>query len=271
MLFSDDICVQFGRTVPNAGHRPLGPGNDLAIDDHRDARSSLEWTVGTHSPTAEELAEDYRRYRRTTNGISPMSQPGMKGGIYLADSLEHDEYGFTDQSPQNHQLMMRKRATKIETARVMLADWRMTSRRWGDHGAPFGIIGWGSTRGAVREATRLLQAQDVPIEAIYPHTLLPMPDKAITDFISTKYAILVPELNFSGQFGRMIEHRYYHELDVRNVHVHQLKKEQGEPFKIQEIYTAVLDMIDEERRRWVKQYGELDRVFNTVRLIRQGA
>ena len=221
-------------------------------------------------PTASELMGDYRRYARTANGISPMSEPGMRGGIYLADSLEHDEYGYPDQSPINHQQMMRKRAAKVETARVMLADWRMTSRRWGDHGSSFGIIGWGSTRGAVREATRLLQQQGVPIEAIYPHTLLPMPDKAITEFISTKYAILVPELNFSGQFGRMIEHRYFRELDERNVRVHQLKKEQGTPFKIQEIYNAVVNMIDDERRQWVKQYGELDRVFNTVRLIRQG-
>ncbi len=219
-------------------------------------------------PTEEELAGDYRRYLRTADGISPMAQPGIKGGIHLADSLEHDEHGFPDQSPLNHQQMMKKRATKIETARLMLEDWRMTSRRWGDYGSPFGIIGWGSTRGAVREATHLLQQQDIPIEAIYPHTLLPMPDKAITDFISTKHAILVPELNFSGQFGRMIEHRYYRALDARNVHVHKLKKEQGSPFKIQEICTAVLDMIDEERQLWAKQHGELDKIFNTVRLIR---
>ena len=220
-------------------------------------------------PSEEELVKDYRRYLRTADGISPMSVPGMKGGAYLADSLEHDEYGYPDQSPCNHQLMMKKRAAKIETARMMLADWRMTSRRWGDEGAPFGIMGWGSTRGAVRETTRLLQERNIPVEAIYPHTLLPMPDKAIVDFISTKHAILVPELNFSGQFGRMIEHRYYHELDARNIHIHQLKKEQGTPFKIQEIFTAVLDMIEDERRIWEKQHGKLDGIFDKVRHIRE--
>jgi 2-oxoglutarate ferredoxin oxidoreductase subunit alpha len=220
-------------------------------------------------PDADSLANDYRRYKRTVSGISPMSQPGMAGGSYLADSLEHDEYGYPDQSPDNHQLMMEKRAAKIETARRMLADWRMTSRRWGDIGAPFGIIGWGSTRGAVRETTRLLQQQGIPIEAIYPHTLLPMPDKAIVDFIRTKTAILVPELNFSGQFGRMIEHRYYHELDELSVHVHQLKKEQGTPFKIQEIYAAVLDMIDQERVLWEKHQGKLSTIFHKVRQIRK--
>jgi 2-oxoglutarate ferredoxin oxidoreductase subunit alpha len=218
-------------------------------------------------PTETMLAGDYRRYLRTPDGISPMAVPGMRGGTYLADSLEHDEYGHPDQTPLNHQLMMKKRAAKVETARLMLADWRMTSRRWGDHGAPFGIIGWGSTRGAVREATRLLQKQNIPIEALYPHTLLPMPDKAIADFISSKYAILVPELNFSGQFGRMIEHRYYRELDERNVHIHQLKKEQGLPFKIREIHMAVLAMIDEERRLWEKQHGMLNHIFHTVNQI----
>ncbi|MGC9469634.1 MAG: 2-oxoacid:acceptor oxidoreductase subunit alpha [Anaerolineae bacterium] len=218
-------------------------------------------------PTPEQLAGDYKRYAYTESGISPMAHPGMPNGMYLAESLEHDEYGHPDQTPENHQRMMQKRANKVETARKMLADWRMTSRRWGDEGAPFGIMGWGSTRGAVREVTKQLRANGIPVEAIYPHTLLPMPDKAIVDFISSKRAILVPELNFSGQFGRMIEHRYYHELDELNVHIYQLKKEQGLPFKVREIHDAAMDMIDEERRLWEQQHGELSQIFNTVQRI----
>lgn len=218
-------------------------------------------------PTPEDLSSDYRRYAYTPSGVSPMAHPGIPGGMYLAESLEHNEYGHPDQTPENHQRMMQKRANKVETARRMLADWRMTSRRWGDRDAPFGIMGWGSTRGAVREATKIMQAQGIPIEAIYPHTLLPMPDQAITNFISTKHAILVPELNFSGQFGRMIEHRYYRELDERNVHIYQQKKEQGVPFKVHEIYDATMDMIDREGRLWDRQHGELARIFNTVRRL----
>jgi 2-oxoglutarate/2-oxoacid ferredoxin oxidoreductase subunit alpha len=42
--------------------------------------------------------------------------PGMPGGMYLAESLEHDEYGYPDQTPSNHQQMMQKRANKVETA-----------------------------------------------------------------------------------------------------------------------------------------------------------
>jgi 2-oxoglutarate ferredoxin oxidoreductase subunit alpha len=218
-------------------------------------------------PSPETLAGDYQRYAYTETGISPMAHPGMPDGMYLAESLEHDAYGYPDQTPDNHQRMMQKRANKVETARRMLADWRMTSRRWGDENAPFGIIGWGSTRGAVREATKRIRAQGIPLEAIYPHTLLPMPDQAITDFITSKRAILVPELNFSGQFGRMIEHRYYRELDERNVHIYQYKKEQGVPFKVRELYEATMTMIDEERQLWDAEHGDLHRIFSVVRRL----
>ncbi len=219
-------------------------------------------------PSAEELASDYRRYAYSEQGISPMAHPGIPGGMYLAESLEHNEYGYPNQNPETHQRMMQKRANKVETARRMLSEWRMTSRRWGDRGAPFGIIGWGSTRGAVREAMDAIHAQGIPIEAIYPHTLLPMPDRAIVDFISTKRAILVPELNFSGQFGRMIEHRYYRDLDELNIHIYHCKKEQGVPFKIHEIYDATMAMVDEEHELWRQEHGELANIYNTILRIR---
>ncbi len=202
-------------------------------------------------PTEEELADDYRRYRDTDDGISPMAVPGMEGGAYLAESLEHNEYGHPDQTPDNHQKMMEKRAKKVEAARARLVDWKAAARRWGDEGARFGIMGWGSTRGAVREAMELLQAEGLEIEALYPHTLLPMPDKAVSEFIHGKRAILVPEFNFSSQFARMIEHRYYKQLDEEDIHVHMLGQERGIPLKIREIYDAVLEMILDEHETWV--------------------
>ncbi len=195
--------------------------------------------------TEEDLEEDYRRYRNTETGISPMALPGTAGGAYSADSLEHNEYGDPDQSPDMHVQMMRKRARKVESARKRLADWEFSARRWGDRGAQFGIMGWGSTRGAVREAIALLRAEGYQLEALYPHTLLPMPDGAVRDFIKGKKCILVPELNFSSQFARMISHRYYRELDAEDIQVHKLPKEEGVPFKVREIYDAIKAMVEE--------------------------
>ncbi|MGC9399633.1 MAG: 2-oxoacid:acceptor oxidoreductase subunit alpha [Anaerolineae bacterium] len=210
-------------------------------------------------PTEEALADDYRRYRDTEDGISPMALPGMKGGTYLAESLEHNEYGHPDQSPDNHQKMMGKRARKVEAARKRLVNWKAAARRWGDQGARFGIMGWGSTRGAVREAMELLRSQGIEIEALYPHTLLPMPDKAVSEFIHGKRAILVPEFNFSSQFARMIEHRYYKQMDEEDIHIHMLARERGIPLKIHEIYDAVLQMITAEHEQWMASEEDLVR------------
>ena len=200
-------------------------------------------------PTPEELANDYRPYRATESGLSPMAIPGMPGGMYLAESLEHDEYGHPNQSPENHKRMMQKRARIVETARKHLVNWDSSVRRWGAANAKFGIMGWGSTRGAVREAMVRLAAEGIEIEALYPHTMLPMPDQAVTEFLRGKKAILVPELNFTSQFARVIEHRYYKQLDARDIHVHMLAKEEGVPFKIQEIYEAARQMIQIEGGR----------------------
>jgi len=65
----------------------------------------------------------------------------------------------------------------------------------------------------------------------------------------------------------MIEHRYYKELDERNVHTYKHKKEQGVPIKVREIYQATLGMIDEERKLWSKEHGEMARIFDTVRRL----
>ncbi len=194
-------------------------------------------------PTEKELAGDYRRYRDSKNGISPMAIPGMKGGMYLAESLEHNAYGHPSQAPDNHEYMMRKRAKKVEAARKRLVNWESSARRWGVKGAKFGIMGWGSTRGAVREAMELFKEKGIEIEALYPHSLLPMPDRAIWEFIYGKKSILVPEVNFSSQFARMIEHRYYKQLDAGDIHIHMLARERGTPLKVSEIYEAAIEMV----------------------------
>ncbi len=202
-------------------------------------------TLERRQPTPEELA-DYKRYRYTDDGVSPMAIPGTPGGIYIAESLEHNEHAHPDYSPETHEKMMQKRRQKIEAARTLMEDWATAVRRWGDEDAVFGVMGWGSTRGAVREAMAQLQAEGFKIEALYPHCLMPMPDKAIRAFLQNKKAILVPELNFNNQFARIVEHRYYDVMQCGTVRVHHLAKAQGIPFKVSEIYNALKAMIVEE-------------------------
>jgi 2-oxoglutarate ferredoxin oxidoreductase subunit alpha len=196
-------------------------------------------------PEPAELASGYRRYRLTESGISPIAIPGMPDGMYQAESVEHDEAGLPNQSPENHEKMMRKRARKLELVKARREMGTLAGRRWGPAGAPWGIIGWGSTRGVVSEAMAQLQSQGIEMEALYLHSLCPLPDAMIRYFLTDKRAVLVPELNFSGQFKHILTYHFSELLGVGKVTLHSLPKEQGIPFKVQEIYEAALGMVSQ--------------------------
>lgn len=188
----------------------------------------------------------YERYALTEDGVSPMAIPGMRGGHYVAEGLEHDERGAPNYSPEMHRAMTEKRYRKVEAARHELRRWNVVDE-WGDPGAEIGIIGWGSTKGTVREAMARAGQEGVRVCALYPEMLLPMPDEEIHAFLANKRAVIVPELNYRGMFGDVITHRY-------NVDVRHVTKYDGLPFKVQNIYKAIMhaanDLVSGVLGRW---------------------
>ncbi len=179
----------------------------------------------------------YKRYALTEDGVSPMAIPGMRGGHYVAEGLEHNEHGAPNYSPEMHRAMTEKRYRKVESARRELRHWDVVDE-WGDPGAEIGIIGWGSTKGTVREAMARAMDEGVRVSALFPEMLLPMPDEEIRAFLANKRAVIVPELNYRGMFGDVIAHRY-------NVQVRHVNKYDGLPFKVQDIYDAVMEAADD--------------------------
>ena len=80
------------------------------------ARSS----TGRPTPafTAERLTAaadtpDYKRYRNTDSGVSPMAIPGTPGVAYTADGLEHTEGGTPSSESRDHRLQLDKRERKL--------------------------------------------------------------------------------------------------------------------------------------------------------------
>jgi len=181
-------------------------------------------------------AERYLRYALTETGISPMAIPGTPGTYYTAEGLEHLESGAPDYSPETHRQMTEKRYRKVETARADLRTWDVVNE-WGDPEAEIGILGWGSTQGAVREAIDRVRKKGIRVAALFPKLILPMPDVEVRKFLQGKRAIIVPELNYTGQFARVIEHRY-------NVDVIGLNKYDGLPFTAREIEEKILEVTD---------------------------
>ena len=181
-------------------------------------------------PTAEELKE-YKRFKDTKTGISPISRPGTEGGQYIATGLEHDEYGRTDQTPENHLKMSKKRFKKLDT--VSRAFEKNPMETYGDPGNKIGIIGWGSTEGAIREARYLAELHGVKIRHLHPHTISPLPERQISMFLHRLNHLIVVEENLTGQFAHFIKAKF----GVKPIEVHKCE---GTPFTPHEIYNAIM-------------------------------
>jgi 2-oxoglutarate/2-oxoacid ferredoxin oxidoreductase subunit alpha len=145
--------------------------------------------------TPDEL-EEFKRYRVTENGVSPMSVPGMKGGEYQTNGLEHDEFGSPSSMFVTHEKMNNKRYRKLE---ALAAKYRLF-RRFGPAKADLGIICWGSTAGPVREALDRLNVGDLRVAAFVPQMIMPLPKKELEEFIASCSELLVIELSHSAQF-----------------------------------------------------------------------
>jgi 2-oxoglutarate ferredoxin oxidoreductase subunit alpha len=150
-------------------------------------------------PTPAEL-EDYRRYRDTPEGHSPMSVPGMKKGIYQTNGLEHDEAGRPASMHLVHEKMNAKRYRKLTPIR----DKYQRARRYGPEQADLGIVCWGSSKGAVKEAVLMAEARGEKVAAFIPEMIFPFPVKAFEEFLKSVRQVLVIEISYAAQFYKYL-------------------------------------------------------------------
>ena len=171
---------------------------------------------------------NYLRYQYTASGVSPMALPGTSGGAYVATGLEHSEAGRPRYDPATHARMTEKRFRKLASA---AADFPRVETL-GDADAELGIVSWGSTLGAVREATERARAQGIKILSFYPRVLYPLPDGYLAEQLKRVKRLIVPEVNSQGQFANLIEQRYRGELIRYNIYG-------GLPFRAGEILKKI--------------------------------
>jgi 2-oxoglutarate ferredoxin oxidoreductase subunit alpha len=216
VLMSDTVLAVRSESIP----RPN-------LDEVKIVERSVYRTNGRDNgiPAAEGR---YLRYELTESGISPMAVPGTPGGQYVATGLEHNEAGRPRYDAVTHAEMTRKRFRKMERA-VLTAP---PAHFCGDPAAEIGILTWGSTFGAVHEAVERLQERGIKVHAMAPRQLFPLPDLQLKPFLDSKRVVLVPEVNFTGQFADLLATRYQREFKRVNVYG-------GQPFKVAEIVAAV--------------------------------
>jgi 2-oxoglutarate ferredoxin oxidoreductase subunit alpha len=150
-------------------------------------------------PTEAEL-EDYERFRVTESGVSPISQPGMRGGNYLASGIEHTESGAPTAGGEAHARMNKKRFHKLDP----LKQRRDLFLVEGDERASLALVAWGSVAGVVREALHTALDEGLQVKLLVPKLLYPVAEEIYQDFFHGVLGGLVVEQSHQGQLYHLI-------------------------------------------------------------------
>ncbi len=188
-------------------------------------------TVNRLTPDSAHRGENYLRYEDTETGVSAMSLPGMTGGIYTSSGIEHDESGDPGYTPALATKMKNKRFRKLDTLRELRGHEFV--EEFGDEGdVEIGVIAFGSTVGVIREATDRARAEGFKVAHLHVRLINPLPVIQINSFASRCRKILVPELNYTGQFAGWL--KINTDLKFSTYH-----KDEGVPFTPNEIYQQI--------------------------------
>ncbi len=110
-LATTQWAVRARRSAAGAGDRAVRPVHGPVARDHRPARRRRP--ASARALTAAADTPDYKRYRNTESGVSPMAIPGTAGIVYTADGLEHTEAGIPSSQSRDHRLQLDKRERKL--------------------------------------------------------------------------------------------------------------------------------------------------------------
>ena len=174
--------------------------------------------------------EGYKRYLDTFDGVSPITKPGMEGGQYLGGGLEHDETGKASSLPHIHSKMMRKRFKKLEALSNALETNPPDFE--GPEEAKIGVIGWGSTEGAIHEARMLAEERGILFRHLQPKVLSPLPERQVRNFLSGLKQVIMIEENYTGQFAHFIKAKF----GIKPIEIHKCE---GVPFTPEEIFNGI--------------------------------
>jgi len=146
----------------------------------------------------------YKRYALTNSGVSPMAIPGMPGGQYTADGLEHNERGTPSSQADDHHSQLDKRNNKLEGFEYGDA-WAEIE---GDADAEIGLVTWGSTTAPVREAVARARAQGFKVRLVALRLLAPTRPALLAEALKGVKRLLVVEQSHSGQFLGYLKAHY---------------------------------------------------------------
>jgi 2-oxoglutarate ferredoxin oxidoreductase subunit alpha len=169
--------------------------------------------------------EEYMKHRITETGVSPRLIPGTMGAIVRTNSDEHDEFGYTTERPDITAKMQEKRMRKLSYLEKELQDKQIeTTRLFGPEEAQATIVSWGSTKGPLLEAMRLLSNERIQVNYLQVVYIQPFPTDSVEKAVNEARKTIIVEHNLTSQFSGLIRQYILKDVD------HKILKYDGRPW-----------------------------------------
>jgi len=181
-----------------------------------------------------EQVQEFARYRDVDgDGIPYRTLPGTDHpkAAYFTRGSGHDDRAEYSERPEDYEGIMQRIARKMETARALLPKAVIEKMK----GAEIGLIAYGSTDSAVREArARLL---DAGVKTNYLRLRAIPFGPEVKDFISQHERVYVIEMNTDGQMRMLLQL----EVPEHATRLHSLTHNNGLPVSARWITERVLE------------------------------
>jgi 2-oxoglutarate ferredoxin oxidoreductase subunit alpha len=170
----------------------------------------------------------YKPYARELDTLArPWAIPGMAGFAHRLGGLEKaHESGNVCYDPENHELMTRLRADKVQA----VAQHYPALEVEGPERGRLLCLGWGSTYGAIAGACHQAREQGLAVAHCHLRHLWPLHPQ-LGELIARYERVLVPEIN-SGQLRLLLQSRY--QADFRGYN-----RVRGQPLRIGYVLEAI--------------------------------
>ncbi len=178
--------------------------------------------------------EGFQPYLRDPETLArPWAIPGTPGLEHRIGGLEKDyDSGHISYDPDNHRRMTEARAAKI--ARIA-DDIPLQSIEEGHERGELAVVGWGSTYGPISRAVSNMRIDGYDAAHIHIRHIWPLPPN-LGELLAGFGRVLVAEMN-TGQLVTLLRSEYL-------LPAEKLNKVSGQPFKIEEIETAIREYFE---------------------------
>jgi 2-oxoglutarate ferredoxin oxidoreductase subunit alpha len=184
-------------------------------------------------PKSDLLSE--MRYGLSKNGVSPRWIPASNDVQYFANGDEHFIDGRLTEEAKKSELMIDKRARKMD----YIIDELPAPVKYGSENPDVYVVGFGSTEMVMKDVVKEMAGDGVEVSYINFTYLYPLKTETLIDVFQSGKKVLLLEGNRSGQFGKAIEAEL-----KRDIFANKFLKYDGRPFYRREVVKFIESNLD---------------------------